>query len=329
MSIATLNVGEWYHGKIYLTKAEIRSTKQNKPYLSCTFYDGEAEYAGNIWEYVAPTPYKPGVYQIDCTIGEYLGKKQLSNITLMWDNEQNVTSFARKYIPPVEVLDPKAWLSHTIHGIEDPAIRSILIEVLDNSFIKETFETASSAVGMHHVGIAGNMYHTFEVTDLAVAITGALLEYGYDVNYDLVTAGALLHDIGKLLTYENKVASVEMTLDGILLDHVYLGARQMMSTRAAAAYPVTARLLEHIILSHHGKKEFGSPVTPCMLEALIVSAADGLSSSVNMAYNAFMKADNEGCEDPTTGRIFGLGNVAFLRPSYIKEVLTRDDTTGG
>lgn len=324
MNIAALSVNDNVHGRLFLTKCEIRKTKTNKPYLYCVFFDGTNEYNGNVWDYIKSAPPAVGVYDVSCTIGEYNGKKQLANIEMSWSADQSIDEFARMYTPPAAVDDLMMKLGSTIQSISNPAILGIVLDVFDSVggiAPDSPFMMSSSAVGMHHVGVHGNVYHTLEVVELARHIAGALRVYGYDVNNDLIVAGALLHDIGKIDTYSTEVAQIDMTADGRLLDHVYIGAKMIWGSRTARKYPKVARLLEHIILSHHGQKEYGSPVLPSMLEALVVHMADGISASANSVYLAFKKAEDEQKDDMFTDRVYNMGNVGMLRPCYIQAVL--------
>ena len=116
----------------------------------------------------------------------------------------------------------------------------------------------------------------------------------YGANQDLLTAGALLHDIGKLeeLEYDR---STSYTREGNLVGHVTLGA--MMVRAAMASIPdfpdVLRTQIEHLIVSHHGHKEFGAPVEPMTIEAMILSAADDLDAKINQVRQALAE-DGEG-----------------------------------
>jgi 3'-5' exoribonuclease len=103
-----------------------------------------------------------------------------------------------------------------------------------------------------------------------------LIRSGYPVDIDVVVAGALLHDIGKMESY--KIDSVpEITLEGAVIDHVALGYAKFLELANEAVLDPKLKLeLAHIILSHHGIREFGSPIMPETPEAMIVASADEL-----------------------------------------------------
>lgn len=138
------------------------------------------------------------------------------------------------------------------------------------------FRDWPAAVSHHHAYANGLIEHTLAVADCAKSMAESMKRSGYKVDVDVAVAGALLHDIGKITSY--KMTSIpEMTIEGAVLDHVAQGYLRFMQD--ADKYNLDEGLklqLAHILLSHHGQREFGSPVVPATPEALIVSSADEL-----------------------------------------------------
>ena len=147
---------------------------------------------------------------------------------------------------------------------------------------------------------------------LSSTIACSLQVLGYDVNVDLCIAGALLHDIGKIDTYEIDGPAVNMTLDGNMSDHIALGFARLQQSVVAQQHPDITRLLGHIILSHHGSKEFGSPVTHKFMEAYVVNYADGISAMMDSLHRYTNKAEEEQRPGIFTERIFTAGNSEHL-----------------
>jgi 3'-5' exoribonuclease len=186
---------------------------------------------------------------------------------------------------PVEEM----WseLDQLILHVRDPFVREMLRRITTQHGEKLRIWPAAQTV--HHAYRSGFLEHILSVARSALTLGAA-----YGANQDLLTAGALLHDIGKLeeLEYDR---STHYTRDGNLVGHVTLGA--MMARAAMAAIPdfpdVLRTQIEHLIVSHHGHKEFGAPVEPMTIEAMILSAADDLDAKINQVRQALAE-DGEG-----------------------------------
>lgn len=151
------------------------------------------------------------------------------------------------------------------------------------------YEQCPGAPGTgHHALLGGLLQHTCEVVSIGRSIARVAR-----ANEDLVIVGALLHDIGKLESYTWEAGVFDTTERGRLAGHVVIGAMMLRSALAAQPTPACtdeeAMLLEHLILSHHGKLEYGSPVQPMTLEAEILHFADNTSAktaAINEAYSS-------------------------------------------
>lgn len=307
MDLKTMKPGDAISMRLVLTKAEIRKTKANKPYLQATFSDGTDTISGNIWDWAAALP-ELGVYDVAAVAGEYMGKKQLNNIVMRWSDNQDKADFGIKYVDDVQSY--VGIFNNFLSRIKNETLRNIVADVY--SQVATRYAAASSAVSVHHVGAGGNLVHTCEVALLASKIADGLQMLGYDVNTDLCIAGALLHDIGKIDTYEIDGPAVNMSTDGSLSDHIALGFARLQQSVVAQQHPDVTRLLGHIILSHHGSKEFGSPVTPKFMEAYVVNYADGISAMMDTLRSYNTKAEEEQRPGIFTERIFTAGNSEHL-----------------
>lgn len=307
MDLKSMKNGDHVNLRMVLTKAEIRKTKTNKPYLQATFSDGTDTVTGNIWDWAAALP-ELGIYDVSAVAGEYMGKKQLNNIVMRWSDNQDKSAFGIKYTDDVQGY--VTMFNNFLSRIKNETLRNIVADVY--SQVTTSFATASSAIGVHHVGAGGNLAHTCEVALLSSTIACSLQVLGYDVNEDLCIAGALLHDIGKIDTYEIDGPAVNMTLDGNMSDHIALGFARLQQSVVAQQHPDVTRLLGHIILSHHGSKEFGSPVTPKFMEAYVVNYADGISAMMDTLHSYNTKAEEEQRPGIFTERIFTANNSEHL-----------------
>lgn len=307
MDLKSMKNGDHVSLRMVLTKAEIRKTKTNKPYLQATFSDGTDTVSGNIWDWAAALP-ELGVYDVSAVAGEYMGKRQLNNIDMRWSDNQDKSAFGIKYVDDVQGY--VTMFNNFLSLIENEVLRNIVADVY--SRVTTSYATASSAVSVHHVGAGGNLVHTCEVALLASKIASGLQMLGYGVNKDLCLAGALLHDIGKIDTYEIDGPAVNMSIDGTLSDHIALGFNRLQQSVVAQQHPDVTRLLGHIILSHHGSKEFGSPVTPKFMEAYVVNYADSISAMMDVLRRYNTKAEEEQRPGIFTERIFTANNSEHL-----------------
>jgi 3'-5' exoribonuclease len=188
---------------------------------------------------------------------------------------------------PRPVEEMWAELDRLILHVRDPFIRELLQRLVTQH--AEKLRTWPAAQTVHHAYRSGFLEHVLSVARSALTLGAA-----YGANQDLLTAGALLHDIGKLdeLEYDR---TTRYTRDGNLIGHVTLGT--MMVRAAAQAIPdfpdVLRTQLEHLVLSHHGHKEFGAPVEPMTIEAMILSAADDLDAKINQVRQALAE-DGDG-----------------------------------
>lgn len=320
--IKDMTVGMHINEPLVLTQATKRMTKgiPPRPFLACTFSDGQDNISGNIWNYTDETlPEVKKVYIVDADVGEYNGTKQLNSLRYRTSPDQSMSAFNKVFGCDEQVNAAWDGITGYTRGLQSAVLKQFIDELVLSQ--PERWHAATSAITMHHVGMGGNIVHTYEVMVLADSMAHMATELGYTVAQDLVIAGAIIHDVGKLYTYRVDGPACEMTTDGIMADHIAIGARMLWDTAAAQKYPNVARLLEHIILSHHGKLEYGSPVLPRMIEAEIVARADGLSAALAMFAEADEKAVSEKRPGALTERVYVLGNSQLPRRSFINLML--------
>jgi 3'-5' exoribonuclease len=176
--------------------------------------------------------------------------------------------------------------------IRRPGISRVAGLFYDDPAFRERYEMCPASIAGHHARLGGLLLHTVEVADIAVAMARL---HASTVDPDLVLAGALLHDIGKLESYSS-IGAFETTVPGSVIGHVALGAL-MLARRVALQSPEPCTEeellpLTHILLSHHGKLEFGAPVPPMTLEAEIVHHADHASARAASMAEALADDDN-------------------------------------
>lgn len=318
MKISDFGVGDLVQGRLVVADATLGKTKGNppKPYVRLTLTDGSEQVQSMLWDWDEGTslPAKGLVLDINAKCTAYQGKKQLSNISYMPAEDQSITEFQPHYTEDAEGLFDAAM--ELIQGFSNSALRELLTYIYQEN--TEAILNATSAAGIHHVGIGGNLAHSLEVAHICQAIANL---FPADINYDLVIAGALVHDLGKCLTYKMDGPVIEYTRAGELFDHSVLGLEFLNEADCSFNYryhPVVD-LLKHICLSHHGSKEFGAPATPRFIEAYIVSYADGISATLDTMRQANKKAMAEGKE--FTDKVFTCNNTRHLLQADIRNML--------
>ena len=179
-----------------------------------------------------------------------------------------------------------------------------LLKYMINKFDDKLYNYPA-AVSIHHEYSSGLLVHSLTMADIA-----AMLSPIYDADYDLVITGCLLHDMGKIIELEGPIV-YKYSLEGKLLGHISIMCAEIR--KAAEELKITSEvpvLLEHMVLSHHGQQEFGSPVMPLTKEALLLSLIDNLDSKMVVVGKA--------TEDLEPGswstKVFPLDNRSFYKP---------------
>lgn len=166
-------------------------------------------------------------------------------------------------------------LEARLASVQDPAIRQLLTTIVAQH--ADRLRIWPAARQMHHAYRSGLLEHVLAIMDVVVFLADR-----YGARKDLLIAGALLHDIGKLveLNYET---TTEYTAEGNLIGHITIGARMVHEAGRAipGLRPEMLMEIEHLILSHHGELALGSPVKPMTLEAFILAAADDLDARLH------------------------------------------------
>jgi 3'-5' exoribonuclease len=322
MLFKDLKIGDKFaEGLFVLSEAAIRQTKNTPPrnYLAITFFDGFEFLSGNIWNYGSTVvPAINTVYSISGSIGEYKGKKQLIIDTMEIAKEQDLAAFTYAYCEDIESLWAAAQVC--IESIEHTDLRTIVQYIYQK--YESKIKAATSAKLIHHVGSGGNLMHSLEVATICSALK-SIYVLDITLNKDLLIAGALLHDIGKINTYTTTGAVIEYTMEGMLLDHIAIGiailheAIEELKKETCRSYFNCEILLKHLLLSHHGTPEKGSTVLPRISEAFILNYADQISATMDIARTASLTA-TEGWH---TEKIFGLNNTEQLKRDMVALLL--------
>ena len=286
MRIKDLTVGDRTTIDLLVVSSSIKLTTNKKPYLDMMLSDGTDRISAKKWDWDTPGEPEVGtVVTINADVTEWAGNKQLT-ISSISRSTKSPEEFAPK--GDFDIDDYKAKLNMLLLNMENVTLKNLVTKIFDDYL--EQWETAPGATGVHHAYLAGTFQHSIDAAMIAKAIATNI----DGCNVDLCVAGALLHDVGKLFVYELNGSVINYTEYGHLLEHI-IGGVVILDRYRTEENSELITLLQHIIAAHHGKLEFGSPVTPKFLEAWIVSYADGIDAKANI-----IQRINKDCNDKFT-----------------------------
>ncbi|ODN31221.1 3'-5' exoribonuclease YhaM family protein [Fervidobacterium thailandense] len=201
------------------------------------------------------------------------------------ENDYDIERFVSKASNVDEMFNE---LLELISTVKDSDYRRILNAFFleDKSFV-ETFKNAPAGVRIHHAYIGGLLEHSLNVAKIADKVAQVYPQ----LDRDLLIAGALLHDVGKVKEYTVTQKGIEVTTDGELLGHIIMGV-EMLERKGRNIPPEKLIKLKHIIASHHGEFEWGAPVLPKTPEALVLHFIENMDSKVNRVFGIIEKEDN-------------------------------------
>ncbi|MBP5407247.1 HD domain-containing protein [bacterium] len=277
-------------------KSSVKVGKTGKKYIDLDLFDGVSTVAGKVWditEETAEAVQAGNVIQVlTGKTGKYLSNMQITINDAVIVPPEKIDSECAGILPEsfytCEELG-KQW--DELCEVLVPKHREIVNKFMENEKIWHLFTTIPGGRSMHHACRRGLWEHSISVAQSALAVSDVFDEK-YGVNISLVVLSSMLHDIGKIFEFQINPATsmVDRYSDrGKLLGHIYMGAT-WLEKLVSSCFPDDSDLkmdLIHVILSHHGQYEFGSPKRPKTLEALIVSACDNLDASCDAVKSCF------------------------------------------
>jgi 3'-5' exoribonuclease len=290
-----------------LKKIQEYKTRQGKPYLALVLGTSEGEIEARVWDMGMSS--LPGLDAGDPVRAIGNTTSYQDRIQLNVDRLEKVNSGVdpRDLYPSSSFseADLRSAFATRAAQVKDPDISRLFAVINEDTAFMDHFFISPAAVTMHHARIGGLAEHSVDVCDLALAIA----DLQPWLSRDLLIAGSLLHDIGKTREYSIG-GDFRYSLEGRLIGHIPLGLEMVRGwMRKIPGFPEdTALNIGHLILGHHGQKEYGSPVEPATPEALVVHYADDLDAKLDMLKSA--SADADGGEAYVRGlrRMFVFGD---------------------
>jgi 3'-5' exoribonuclease len=291
-----------------------RTDRNAKTYLSLTLGDNTGQVEARVWDLansrVTLDFGKGDVIKVRATNSPYNGTPQLKIDRL---RKLSAGEFDRAdLLPSTKYSIPELWskLQAAVESFTEPDLKRLVSVVLADAEIQAALREAPAAKQLHHAFLGGLLEHVVSLLGLADRV----VPHYPMLMRDLVLTGIVLHDIGKI--HELAWAGgFEYTLEGQLLGHIQIGAS--MAEKAMDALPEFPPRLKtvvlHMILSHHGKLEFGSPKLPMIPEALMLNFLDDMDAKMQTLESEFQKAARQG-KGPgeMTERIWALDQRTML-----------------
>lgn len=272
---------DWVDSPFLVRDKIMAMAKNGKPYMTLKLVDRTGEVEARVWDRVdefSSRFEKDNFIRIQGKASVYLGKMQLVVQDLDAVAEEDVDLADYLPVSGRTVDDMLAELRGKVDSLFDPYLKRLMDAFLADPLFIDRYSIAPAAKSMHHVYLGGLLEHSLAVAGLAEDVSRRYP----GVNRDLLVVGALLHDLGKVaeLCYER---TFDYTDEGKLLGHIVIGVEMLEEkVRQIPGFPRrTATLLKHLLLSHHGQYEYGSPKRPKTLEAVILNFLDDLDSKIN------------------------------------------------
>ncbi|WP_285767651.1 3'-5' exoribonuclease YhaM [Peribacillus sp. SI8-4] len=303
-------IGEVVDIFMYIKTSTKAVASNGKPFLTLILCDKTGEIEAKLWD-VSEADEK--TYSAEATVrvqGEvqnYRGRSQLKirNIRITTEAD-GVTKADLIQTAPLSQEEMMETITQFIFEMRNPNIQRVtrhLIKKYQNEFL-----TFPAATKNHHEYMSGLAYHVVSMLGLAKAISTLYPS----LDRDLLYAGVILHDLGKVHELSGPVSTV-YTVEGNLLGHITIMVNEV--GKAAEELGIEAEeimVLKHLILSHHGKAEWGSPKPPMVREAEVLHYIDNMDAKINMMDRALEKVK----PGEFTERVFALDNRSFYKPTF-------------
>ncbi len=335
MLIKELKDGDRVYGPYLVADCKKGVTAQSKTYLTLTLQDASGTIEARKWDY---TPEDEAIFE--------KGKvAHVEGSVIIYSNHLQMKVYAGEsmdqssidwslFVPsaPVDAETMKAKLDTYIESIRDEDVKKLVVTLLDRFMNK--YLRWPAAVRNHHNFAGGLLYHSLTMADLAAKVCRIYPS----LNRDVMIGGVLIHDIGKTVELSGPQGT-QFTLQGKLIGHISIGHAELREVAKELHYYdfldlpdaekaekeaqndgvfhryEIAATFEHILLSHHGKHDFGSPVLPLTREALAISMIDDLDAKMLILDNSYAGVK----PGETTAKIFALDERYFYKPHYAKE----------
>jgi 3'-5' exoribonuclease len=277
-----------------VTSKQLRSRKDGGQYMAVTLGDRTGQVESRMWENFADSAagFEQGdVVKVRAEVCRYNGRFQL-NLEKLRRAAADEFELA-DYVPRTRKDVEELWsaLVRSVDSFSNPSLQALVRSFLEDPLIAAAFREAPAAKSLHHAWLGGLLEHVVSL----VGICELAAQHYPEINRDLLLTGAILHDIGKLEELRWGT-SFDYTLEGQLVGHITIGIAMIeKKLTALPGFPPMLRMLvEHLVLSHHGKLEFGSPKLPMIPEAVLLHYLDDMDAKMHTMRTEFERHEAQG-----------------------------------
>lgn len=279
--ISELTEGQQVKDIFLVARKNLAETKAGKPYLALTLMDRTGDIEARVWDKAVNFDDQTGVgsyIRVTGTAKSFRDSLQLGIVFLEKLAAESIkpADFMPASKRSVQVMEEE--LDGIIGQITHPGLKALLESIFSGE-TRQQFCTAPAAKKMHHACLGGLLEHTLSVAGLALKV----LEHYPGLDRDILLCGALLHDLAKIREFSFSAPPFDYTDQGRLMGHLVLGVDMVRQAAAGIDELEEDRLDQvcHLILSHHGRYEFGAPVLPMTQEALLLHHLDDMDAKMN------------------------------------------------
>ncbi|MFP5354497.1 MAG: 3'-5' exoribonuclease YhaM family protein [Gemmatimonadota bacterium] len=316
--IARAQVGDRVQHEFLVVEREEKRQASGDPFVLLTLGNASGRIAtAPIWSNQmdwALGAEKGKVVQVIGEVAAFHGKRQV-RLTAPLRVLPDAAVRAELFLPRIGVATEPLWdwIDRARSEMKSHSLRRAVDLFFGDDSFREEFERAPASVSGHHAALGGLLLHVTEVATIARNAARVM-----KANADLVVVGALLHDIGKVRAYGITPTGFTHTPAGSLVGHVVLGAlmlqERLVAVPLAELSPSQRLELVHLILSHHGALEFGSPVQPMTVEAELLHWADESSAKANDMTESLAEDEHFGDGEVSERRPWRVGRKVWRRP---------------
>ena len=313
--LSALEEGRVFDGFFLVLLKQQRTTKNNKPYLNLMLGDKTGQLEGRVWDpgdpRIARDVERGDVVKVRGSVSRFDDRLQMKVEQMRRATEGEAD---RMDLLPATTLDVGAlWqeLMGFVESFKDAHLKQLVLTLLSDPELARAYREAPAARQLHHAWLGGLLEHVVSLLKLSDRVA----PHYPILHRDLLLTGVILHDIGKVQELAWN-AGFEYTVEGTLLGHIQMGIAMVeKAMEKLPDFPPRLKVLvEHMILSHHGKLEFGSPKLPMIPEALVLNFVDDLDAKMQAIASEFEKSAREGkAANELTGKVWSLDQRQLLQ----------------